>query len=114
MGLPENYGEVEYDEEGNIVTYEGIPIAQYQIPLLYRALPPHKRKVVQSIFYCYALDEMDELLDSDAPPMDAFNEVAHMIIEKVKRVPSTQTNEPRVPEAAKPDNMPKKRRPRNS
>jgi hypothetical protein len=100
MSLPENYGDIEYDGEGNIVAYEGIPIAQYQIPYLYRSLPPHKRKVVQSIFYCYALDEMDELLYADVSPMDEFNELAYAVIEKARHLSVTPP----------PENTPKKRR----
>lgn len=120
MTLPERYGKVEYDEEGNIIMYEGIPIQQYQIPLLYRSLPPHKRKVVQSIFYCYALDEMDDLLQSEELPIVAFNEMANMVVEKAARssrehsTPNQTTEPPPKPAPATPEEMPKKRRPKKS
>lgn len=120
MALPENYGTVEYDEEGNIVAYEGIPIEQFQMPFLYRSLPPHKRKVVQSIFYCYALDEMDDLLQSDELPITAFNEMANMVIEKASRLsrepiePVEPTKPATDPTPVTPEEMPKKRRPRKS
>lgn len=109
MGLPENYGEVEYDGDGNIVTYEGIPIEQFQIPFLYRALPPHKRKIVQSIFYCYALDELDEHMKYVS---DEIGTVANSTIEKIRKASST--TKPTKIEPATPEEMPKKRRPRKS
>lgn len=110
MSLPENYGEVEYDDEGNIVAYEGIPIEQFQVPFLYRALPPHKRKVVQSIFYCYALDELDEHMKYVDKEIQV---VSNNLIEKVRK-PLPQSKDNFEGQPVTPEEMPKKRRSRKS